>query len=63
MFIFYVPANSYSALGNKNETLVGMFIGDMVPYQAYIAMKTVDNTIVPWLSSQTDILAEDWSIV
>lgn len=28
----------------------------------YIAMKTVDNKIVPWLASQTDLLAEDWSI-
>lgn len=26
----------------------------------YITMKTADNKIVPWLASQTDILAEDW---
>jgi hypothetical protein len=24
-------------------------------------MKTADNKIVPWLASQTDILAEDWN--
>jgi hypothetical protein len=29
----------------------------------WIGMKTVDNTFVPWLASQTDILAEDWEIV
>lgn len=29
----------------------------------YITMKTADNKIVPWLASQTDILAEDWSIL
>ena len=28
----------------------------------YIYMKTVDNKIVPWLASQTDILANDWEI-
>lgn len=29
----------------------------------YIEMKTVDNNIVPWLASQTDMLADDWRIV
>ena len=28
----------------------------------YIYMKTVDNHLVPWLASQTDILAEDWGV-
>jgi hypothetical protein len=28
----------------------------------YIRMKTADNTLVPWLASQTDLLAEDWVI-
>lgn len=28
----------------------------------FIAMKTVDNKTVPWLASQTDMLAEDWRI-
>ena len=26
----------------------------------YIAMKTVGDELVPWLASQTDVLAEDW---
>ncbi len=26
----------------------------------FIAMKTADNGLVPWLASQTDILATDW---
>lgn len=26
----------------------------------YIWMKTADNHRVPWLASQTDMLAEDW---
>lgn len=29
----------------------------------YIEMKTADNGLVPWLASQTDMLAEDWVIV
>lgn len=27
---------------------------------AYIQMKTAVDTLVPWLASQTDVLAEDW---
>lgn len=29
----------------------------------WIGMKTADNKFVPWLASQTDILAEDWEVV
>lgn len=28
----------------------------------YVYMKTADNNLVPWLCSQTDILATDWQI-
>ena len=26
----------------------------------YIFMKTVDGDLVPWVASQTDLLADDW---
>lgn len=26
----------------------------------YIYIKTVDNKLVPWVPSQTDLLADDW---
>lgn len=29
----------------------------------YIYMKTADDKLVPWLASQTDVLAEDWDIL
>jgi hypothetical protein len=29
----------------------------------FLAMKTVDNGLVPWLASQTDMLATDWIVV
>ena len=63
MFIYYVAANKYPMSNNLMETMAGRYEDDMVPYQAYIAFKTVDNTVVPWLASQTDILADDWRIV
>ena len=33
------------------------------PTVPFIAMKTADNKLVPWLASQTDLLAEDWETV
>lgn len=29
----------------------------------YLYIKTVDNALVPWVASQTDLLAEDWVTV
>ena len=61
MFLYYVAANSYPVERNANSAVAGMFEDDMVPYGAYIAMKTAQGNVVPWLASQTDMLAEDWT--
>lgn len=29
----------------------------------WIGMKTADNRFVPWIASQTDMLADDWQII
>lgn len=59
MFLYHVPANSYKA---QTEAARKHF-GEMVPYGPYIAMKTAQNNVVPWLASQTDVLADDWQIL
>lgn len=47
----------------------GMWIELQVPDEhskmslPYVFMKTADGKLVPWLCSQTDLLAEDWSEV
>jgi len=63
MFLYYVPANKYPADRNTLKTMEGVFKDDMVPYGAYIAMKTAQDNVVPWLASQTDLLATDWQVV
>jgi len=60
MFIYLVPAASYPAQRGAAKAWAGN--DAMIPYGAYLAMKTVDGTVVPWLASQTDILACDWSV-
>lgn len=32
-------------------------------YMPFICMRTADQKLVPWLASQTDILATDWEIL
>lgn len=63
MFLYYVPGASYPAQRNAMATMVGVFPDDMVPYQPYIAMKTANDTVVPWLASQSDMLAHDWIVL
>ena len=37
-------------------------VADAHAWQPFVAMRTVDGTFVPWLCSQTDLLANDWMI-
>lgn len=49
---------------NKNTAeATGLSEGTVCRFLPYLMMKTADNSFVPWLASQTDILAEDWQAV
>lgn len=61
MFLYHVPANAYPAQTGVAKAYFGE--DAKVPYRAYIAMKTVDEDVVVWTASQTDVLADDWDIV
>lgn len=50
------PRNPYFKAWDNNAEAEGT----MLPW---IGMKTADNKFVPWLASQTDVLAEDWQII
>lgn len=47
----------------------GMYLMLQVPDEnskmtlPYIYMKTVQDDLVPWLASQTDMLATDWQLI
>lgn len=61
MFLFLVPGSTFKV---NRAPLLGIYPeGTEINYHAHIDMKTADGTIVPWLASQTDVLADDWSIV
>jgi hypothetical protein len=63
MFLYYVPANRYPPTTPAGEMLAADSPDGLVAYGGYIAMKTAGGEVVPWLASQTDVLATDWSIV
>ena len=61
MFLFLVPGSTFKV---NRAPLLGIYPeGTEINYHAHVDMKTADDTIVPWLASQTDILAEDWVIL
>lgn len=64
MFLFYMPGYPEGVPCNAN-TAQAMKIeqGTTVVVLPYLAMRTVDGSIVPWLASQTDILGRDWVVV
>lgn len=61
MFVYYVPANSYPVQTGAAKSHFGE--GSMVPYNAYMAIKNVNNTVSTWVPSVNDCLAEDWMIL
>ena len=61
MFIFLVAGSVFRV--NREPLLSILGEGTEVEYHGHVDMKTADGKIVPWLCSQTDMLAEDWAEV
>jgi hypothetical protein len=61
MFVFLVPGSQFKV---NRHPLLGIYPeGTEIDYRPHIDMKTADGRIVPWVASQTDLLADDWQIV
>lgn len=61
MFLFLVQGSTFKV---NRAPLLGVYPeGTEIKYHAHIDMKTADGMIVPWLASQTDVLADDWQII
>lgn len=61
MFLFLVPGSVFKV--NREPLLSIMGEGTEIRYHAHIDMKTAQGDIVPWLASQTDVLASDWIVI
>lgn len=61
MFVFLVSGSAFKV---NRPPLLGIYPeGTEINYRAHLDMKTVDGQIVPWVASQSDLLAEDWTSV
>lgn len=61
MFLFLVPGSTFEV---NRSPLLGIYPeGTKINYHAHIDMRTATGEIVPWLASQTDMLANDWGVV
>lgn len=52
-----IPINSNTARAT------GIPEGTVCRFRSYIMMKTAQEDFVPWVASQTDLLADDWELV
>lgn len=62
MWLGYVPEGQYlvRVLQSGGKGLDAVHEDKHLPF---ILMSTTDSRVVPWLASQTDLLAEDWELV
>ena len=61
MFVFLVPGSRFRV---NRAPLLGIYPeGTEIDYHAHVDMRTANGQIVPWLVSQTDLLADDWDVV
>lgn len=61
MFLYLVQGSTFTV---NRPPLLGIYPeGTQINYCPHIDMKTADGSCVPWLASQTDLLAEDWMLV
>ncbi len=58
MYLAYVTDWSFSHPETPNGRTA-----EELPHQPFIVMKTAQDMYVPWLASQSDMLAEDWEVV
>ena len=55
MFVYLVPANSYPSQTGAAKSYFGE--NSMVKYNAYMALKKVDDTVSTWVASVNETLA------
>ena len=61
MFLYLVQGSQFVV---NRPPLLGIYPeGTVINYLPHIDIRTADGSCVPWLASQTDLLADDWEIL
>lgn len=61
VFVFLVNGSRF--IVNREPLLSILGEGAEVNYRPHIDMKTAYGHVVPWVCSQEDVMAEDWTLV
>lgn len=49
-------------INENTATAIGEVVGTSKRFLPYLMLQTVDGAFVPWVASQTDLLANDWLV-
>ena len=61
MFIYLVNGGSFIV---NRAPLLGIYPeGTEIRYESHVDMRTATGSCVPWMCSQSDLLATDWEVV
>lgn len=64
MFVVFQPGYPDGIPINENTArATGIPQGTVCEFRPYLMMRTAQGDFVPWVASQTDILADDWITV
>ena len=64
MWVFYVPGSRFAVEADRPiGRAAPEMVGNTANYRPHLDMRTVDGEFVPWVASQTDLLANDWEVV
>lgn len=64
MYVVHQPGYPNGIPINANTAkATGIPEGTTCVFRPYLMMKTAQGDFVPWAASQSDLLADDWSIV
>jgi hypothetical protein len=61
MWLILIPGSTFTVeTGRPIGIAAPGLVGQPMSYQPHIDMRTADGSVVPWIASQTDLLADDW---
>ena len=64
MYVTFQPGYPEGIAINENTAkATGLSQGTVCKFLPYLLMRTADGSFVPWVVSQTDVLADDWKIL
>jgi hypothetical protein len=63
MYLFLVPGSTFTVTADRPMgRACPEMVGKEISYHAHVDIRTTQGDVVPWLCSQSDLLATDWEL-